>query len=100
MMTREDRSTLWHHMRMPVLAFVALILLLAVNVVLGIFLPFRRFPHVWTAEAAIAVTMVLIVLIFSMELIREPPLMRLFSAMSFFWVAILFAMTLLDYLTR
>ena len=99
-MTREDWRTLWHHMRMPVFAFVALILLLAINVVFGIFLPFRRFPHVWTVEAAIAVTMVLIVLIFSMELIREPPLMGLFSAMSFFWVAALFSMTLLDYLTR
>ena len=44
--------------------------------------------------------MVLVVLIFSMELIHEPPLMRLFSAISFFWVAILFSMTLLDYLTR
>lgn len=99
-MTREDRRTLWHHMRMPVFAFVALILLLAVNVAFGIFLPSHRFPDIWVAEAAIAVTMVLVVLIFSMELIREPPLMRLFSAISFFWVGILFSMTLLDYLTR
>jgi cytochrome c oxidase subunit 4 len=35
-----------------------------------------------------------------MEVIHEPPLVRLFSGLGFFWVAILVGMTLTDYLAR
>ena len=96
-MSSDDWRTLRHHMCTPLRAFVALLVLLGINVVLGVFVPFAK---VWTVEAAIAVTMVLIVLAFTMELVEEPPLLPLFTLISFFWVAILFAMTLLDYLTR
>ena len=96
-MTREDRATLWRHMRAPVLSFVALMALLAVNVVLGATLPFRA---VWVAEAFVVVCMVLTVLLVSMEVWSEPPLVRVFSALGFFWLLILFGMTLVDYLTR
>ena len=44
--------------------------------------------------------LVLTVLLVSMEVLQEPPLMRLFAALGFFWVAIMFSMTLVDYLSR
>ncbi len=84
-------------MRTPLLSFVALMMLLATNVTLGAALPFRA---VWMIEALVVVCMVLIVLLVSMELLHEPPLIRLFSALGFFWVCIMFGMTLLDYLSR
>ena len=96
-MTREDRRTLLRHMRTPLLSFVALLTLLAINVTLGALLPFRA---VWMVEAAVTACMVAIVLIVSMELLHEPPLVRLFSVLGFFWVCILFGMTLTDYLAR
>ena len=96
-MTREDRRTVWRRMRAPVLSFVALMALLAVNVVLGATLPFRA---AWMVEAFVLVCMVVTVLLVSMEVWHEPPLVRVFSALGFFWVLILFGMTLVDYLTR
>ncbi len=96
-MTAEDRRLLWRHMRAPVLSFVALMALLGVNVVLGATLPFRA---VWAVEAFVVVCMVLTVLLVSMEVLQEPPLVRVFSSLGFFWVLILFGMTLVDYLTR
>jgi cytochrome c oxidase subunit 4 len=98
-MTREDWHTIRHHMRTPVLSFVALLLLLGVNVLLGVYAPFR-FRNVWIVEAGVALTMVLIVLLVSMELLKEPPVIRLFSGVGFYWLLILFSLTLLDYLTR
>ena len=44
--------------------------------------------------------MVALILLVSMEVIHEPPLIRLFSGLGFFWVAILVGMTLTDYLAR
>ena len=44
--------------------------------------------------------MVATVLLFSMEVRKEPPLTRVFSLLGFCWVAVLFGMTLIDYLTR
>jgi cytochrome c oxidase subunit 4 len=35
-----------------------------------------------------------------MDVRRAAPLLQLFAAAGFFWLAILFAMTLLDYFTR
>lgn len=96
-MSSEDWRALWQHMRTPVFAFAALLVLLGINGTLGEFVPF---PNVWMIEAAVAVTMVLVVLAFTMELLDEPPILPLFTFISFFWVAILFSLTLLDYLTR
>jgi cytochrome c oxidase subunit 4 len=84
-------------MRTPFLTLVALLLLLAVNVLLGAWLPFRQ---VWIIEAAVTLAMVTTVLVASMELPQEPPIIRFFALIGFFWVAIMFTMTLLDYLTR
>jgi cytochrome c oxidase subunit 4 len=96
-MTGEDKRLLWRHMRTPVLAFLALLFLLGLNVGLGALLPFRQ---VWAVECAVTVCMVLVVLLFSMEVLEEPPLLRVFSVLGFFWVAIMFAMTSVDYLSR
>jgi len=96
-MTDAERRLLWRQMRTPVLSFVALLVLLGINVALGALLPFRQ---AWVLECAVTVCMVLVVLLFSMEVLKEPPLLRVFSFLGFFWVAIMFAMTSLDYLSR
>ena len=50
--------------------------------------------------ALLMAVMVALILLVSMEVIHEPPLIRLFSGLGFFWVAILVGMTLTDYLAR
>ena len=93
----EDERVIWHHMRMPAYTFVALLVLLGGEVLLGAILPF---PGAWILEACIAVSMVVTVLLFSMEVLEEPPLMRVFAGLGFFWVAVLMGITVIDYLTR
>jgi cytochrome c oxidase subunit 4 len=85
------------HLRTPVLTLLALLSLLGVNVLLGIF--FIN-GYVWIAEAAIAMTMVAIVILFAMEVVHDAPITRLFAAIGFFWVFVLFALTMVDYVTR
>ena len=48
----------------------------------------------------VAAAMVATVIIVAMEAHKDPPIIRLFSAIGFFWVAVLFALTMLDYATR
>ena len=88
---------LWRHMREPVLTAGALLVMLGINVALGATLPF---PNVWIVELIVASAMVVTILLFSMEVRHEPPLVKLFAGIGFFWVGILFAMTLVDYLSR
>ena len=92
-----DKRLLWHHMRTPAITFVALFVMLGVVVLLGAILPF---PSAWVIEASVVTLMVVTVLLFSMEVLEETPLMRVFAGLGFFWVAILFGITLIDYLTR
>jgi cytochrome c oxidase subunit 4 len=96
-MRREDWELLWRHMRLPVTSFAVLLGLLAVNVALGATV---TFAWAWMIEAGVTVCMVLVVLLISMEVWRDAPLIRVFSALGFFWVLILFTMTLTDYLGR
>jgi len=96
-LSAQDRHLLWSKMRTPVIVLVALLLMLGTMVLLGAWLPFRQ---VWIIEAVITLLMVGTVLIVSMELGSEPPIIRFFAVVGFFWVAILFGMTLLDYFTR
>ena len=96
-MTSDDRALLRSKLRTPALTLAMLLLLLGVDVLMGQWLPFRQ---TWMIEAAATTLMVGIVLIVSMELGSEPPIIRFFAVIGFFWVAILFAMTLLDYLSR
>lgn len=95
--TSDERRILWRHMREPVLTAGALLVMLAINVGLGAALPF---PNVWIVELLVASAMVVTILLFSMEVRHEPPLVKLFAGIGFFWVGILFAMTLVDYLSR
>ena len=92
-----DRALVRRRLRTPFLTFLALLALLAVNVTLGASLPFA---HVWIVELAVVGMMVAIILLVSMEVRKEPPLIRLFSGLGFFWVCILFGMTLTDFLAR
>ena len=84
-------------MRGPVITTGVLLCLLAVEVLLATTTPFHACGYV---EMGIAAVMVVIVLTFSMELTHAPPLVRLFSILGFFWLAILFGITMIDYLTR
>ena len=96
-LSAEDRALLRRRLRTPVLTFLTLLALLAVNVTLG---ATRPFAQVWIVELLVVAVMVALILLVSMEVIREPPLIRLFSALGFFWVAILVGMTLTDDLAR
>jgi cytochrome c oxidase subunit IV len=92
-----DQHVLWEAMRTPAYAFVALLVLLGGIVLLGGYLPF---PSAWMLEAALTLTMVAVVLLFSMEVVKEEPILRVFAFAGFFWVLVMMGMTVLDYLTR
>ena len=96
-MTNEDSALLRSKLRTPARTLATLLLLLGLDVLMGQWLPFRR---AWMIEAAATTLMVGVVLIVSMELGSEPPIIRFFAVIGFFWVAILFAMTLIDYFSR
>lgn len=96
-MTDAEKQDFRRRMRVPTFAFAAALLLLGVNVLLGAWIPFGA---VWILELLVAVAMIVVVMLFSMEVLDEPPLIRLFSVLGFCWVGILFAMTLVDYTTR
>ena len=85
------------HLRTPVLALFALLALLGVNVLLGIFF---IGGHAWIAEGFVAATMVAIVIMFAMEAVKDAPITRLFAAIGFVWGLILFGLTMVDYVTR
>ena len=91
------QRVLWGRMRIPVFAFAATAAMLAAIVLLGALVPSRTATFI---ELGIMGCMILTVLLFSMEVREEPPLMRFFAAIGFAWVAILLMMTTLDYLTR
>ncbi len=95
--SEPSRQDVLRHMRVPIIAFVSLICLLGIIVALGALAPSHTASII---EFGLLVCMVLIVLLLSMEVPSEPPLMRFFASVGFAWVAILFAMTILDYTTR
>ena len=97
LLTADQRRAFLRRMDMPLRVFVGLALSLATLVLFGATTPF---PQVWMLELATLVVMVVTVLLFSMEVVEEPPLIRLYAVLGFCWVAILFGMTLIDYLTR
>lgn len=97
LLTDDQRRALMRRMGLPIRVFVGLMLSLGTLVLLGATTPFAS---VWVVELLVLLAMVLTVILFSMDVVREPPLIRLFSALGFCWVCILFGMTLIDYLTR
>ena len=92
-----ERQIIWAQMRVPVLSFVALICLLGCIVTLGT-LPSGRVTSV--LEAGLDLCMVVVVLLFSMEVRHQPPLMRIAAGLGFCWLAILCGIIMLDYCTR
>jgi cytochrome c oxidase subunit 4 len=86
-----------HALRTPFLTMLALLLLLLINGLLGTFF---THGHAWVIEVLIAASMIVIVIVVSMEAHKEPPIIGLFSGLGFFWVAILLSLTVVDYLTR
>ena len=91
------RREFWAKMRVPVFSFVVLLVCLAGIILLGALVPSRTASFI---EAGLTVCMIGTVLLFSMEVREEAPLMRFFSLLGFAWVLVLFGMTLLDYLSR
>lgn len=81
----------------PLLVLVASLVLLGINVLLGALDPHGQ---IWILEVFIAMTMVALVILFSMELLEQPGITRIFGALGFFWVLILLTLTVLDYATR
>ena len=94
---RQPSPELRHALRGPVAVFVALLALLAVNVVLGALRPHGR---LWPLELSIVAIMVSITILYSMEAIQQVALIRLFAMLGFIWVGVLFGLTMLDYTTR
>ncbi len=93
----DQKQDVKARMKVPTISFAVLMALLAINILLGATLPFEK---VWILETVVLATMVVVVLLLSMEVIKEPPLIRLYAVLGFCWVSILFTMTLIDYLTR
>jgi cytochrome c oxidase subunit 4 len=96
-LSEADKRRIWRHMRVPVFTFAALLGLLACIVLLGALAPSRTASFL---EAGLTLCMILTVLIFSMEVREEAPLMRFYAGLGFCWLTILVAITMVDYLTR
>ena len=96
-LTEDQKRDVKARMKVPAISFAVLMALLALNILLGATIPFEK---VWILETIVLATMVVVVLLLSMEVIKEPPLIRLYAVLGFCWVSILFTMTLIDYLTR
>lgn len=84
-------------LRRVVVVWLALLALLAVNTALA-FLALGAFGPVM--HIAIAAGMAAMVLVVFMELDRGASLFWVFAGAGFFWLALLFALTAADYLTR
>ena len=95
--TEAQKHAFLKRMNLPIRVFIGLMLSLGTMVLFGATTPSYS---VWIPEVLVLLTMVVTVLLFSMEIIKEPPLIRLYSVLGFCWVSVLFAMTLIDYLTR
>ncbi len=93
----DRRRAFLARMNLPIRVFIGLLLLLGTNVMLGVVGPF---PGIWIAELSVLLVMIVITLLFSMEILHEAPLIRMWSIVGFCWLGILFALVLVDYLTR
>lgn len=96
-MTEEEKREIWTAMRVPVFAFVALLIFLAAIVGLGYFVPGRTASFI---EAGLTLCMILTVLLFSMEVRQEASLLKFYAALGFCWLTVLLFMTMVDYVTR
>ena len=84
-------------MDMPLRVFVGLMLSLGTMVLFGATTPAS---WIWIPEIAVLLVMVVVTMLYSMEVMDDLPLMRMWSVVGFAWLCILFGMVLIDYLTR
>lgn len=96
MSSSEPRSA-WHLWRRNLLIWAALMVLLGATLTLA-YVPLGTFNIV--VALTIAGAKVALVALFFMMLSRSDALLRLAAVAGLFWLAILFALTLSDYLTR
>ena len=94
---RDSRLLLLRRMMVPIFSFAALATMLVCIILLGALAPSRTASFI---EAGLTGCMIVTVLLFSMEVRLETPIMRFFAVLGFAWVCILFGMTTLDYMTR
>ena len=95
--TDAQRRAFLGKMNIPIRVFGGLILSLGTMVLFGATTPA---PWIWTLEVALLLVMVVVTMLYSMEVLEEVPLMRMWSVVGFAWLCILFGMVLIDYLTR
>lgn len=78
--------------------FIALLALTAVTTAVA----FVDLGATWNSTLAVAIAVVkaLLVILFFMHVLHSRPLTWIFVAAGFFWLAILFILTLSDYVTR
>ena len=94
---QEQRREIWTHLRVPAFAAGSLLCFLAAIVLFGTLVPSRTASFI---EAGLTICMMITVLLFSMEVREQPPLMRFYASLGFCWLAILVAMTMVDYWSR
>ena len=84
--------------RVYVLVFTALIALTVTTTAVA----FVDLGATWNSSVALAIAIVkaLLVVLFFMHVLYSRPLTWVFVGIGFFWLAILFALTLADYVTR
>lgn len=95
--TEAEQREIRARMRVPFFAFVALMGFLACIVLLGALMPGRTASYL---EAGLTLCMIGTVLLFSMEVRHEAPLLRFYAFLGLCWLAILLGMTMVDYVTR
>ena len=83
-------------LRTPLRVLAALLVLLCINMILGNFVA----SHVWPVEGLISAAMIALIALYPMDIIRAPPLLRLFAGIGVMWSVIIFALTMIDYATR
>jgi cytochrome c oxidase subunit 4 len=84
-------------MRRLIVAWIALVVLLGGNIAVAYV---GSGMAVMVGHVAIAAAMAAIILVVFMELDRRRSLLWVFAGAGFFWLALLFALTAADYLTR
>jgi cytochrome c oxidase subunit 4 len=97
MTSRHDHGTLRAVLLPNLLVWAALLALLALTVG-SAYVPMGAFNTV--TNLGIAAAKAGLVAVFFMGLRRPDPLLRLAAAAAFFWLLIMFALTLSDFLTR
>lgn len=95
--TDAQRRAFFGKMNIPLRVFGGLILSLGTMILFGATHPA---PWIWMPEIAVLLVMVVVTMLYSMEVMEDIPLMRMWSVVGFAWLCILFGMVLIDYLTR